>query len=309
LFLAQQCFKSIAAMELRHLRYFVSVAELLNFTKAAAKLRVAQPSLSRQIRDLEEELGVALFERNSRIVQLTDAGKDFVPEATAVLLRAQAAMESAKAFARGDRGKLHLGFAPSLTVEILPAILKAFERECPHVQVILHDLSIQEMILGLKQHRLNAALTLAPSPTVDGITFEPLRAYEICVALRRAHPLARLKSMNVADLEGERLLIYGRDEYPEYNEWLEAILKGLIASSHEEAEEHNSGPSLIAAIESGRGIAVVPSIIAAAAGARLQFRKLKPPPPPLVIGIAYQPDFLQPATQRFVNLAVTKRRL
>src|SRR6059036_2493105 len=100
----------VAAMELRHLRYFVAVAELLNFTKAASRLRVAQPALSRQIRDLEEELGVTLLERSSRSVRLTDAGTAFTGEARAVLQRMEEAVQTARAFATGERGELHLGY-------------------------------------------------------------------------------------------------------------------------------------------------------------------------------------------------------
>src|SRR5262245_36809298 len=150
-------------MELRHLRYFVTVAELLNFTKAAARLRIAQPSLSRQIRDLEEELGVSLLERNSRFVRLTEAGKAFATEAQALLLHAEAAAQKARAFADSDHGHLNLGYAPSLTVEVLPLALRSFEKECPRVQVTIQDLSILEMTKGLREGRLDAALTVDPS--------------------------------------------------------------------------------------------------------------------------------------------------
>lgn len=97
------------SMELRHFRYFIAVAELLNFTKAAARLRVAQPALSRQIRDLEGELGVPLFERNSRFVRLTDAGEAFLIDARDVLLRADAAARTVHAFAVGERGEVRVG--------------------------------------------------------------------------------------------------------------------------------------------------------------------------------------------------------
>src|SRR5262249_56733605 len=120
-------------MELRHLRYFVTVAELLNFTKAAAKLRVAQPSFSRQIRDLEEELGVSLLTRNSRFVRLTDAGQAFATEARAVLQHAEAAAQTARAFANSNHGHLHLGYAPSLNVERRTKALRKFEKESTSV--------------------------------------------------------------------------------------------------------------------------------------------------------------------------------
>src|SRR5262249_50331733 len=147
-------------MELRHLRYFVAVAELLNFTKAAAKLRVAQPSFSRQIRDLEEDLGVSLLERNSRFVRLTEAGKAFATETSAVLQHAETAAQTARAFAKSHHGRLHLGYAPSLTVEVLPQALRSFEKQCPRVRVTIQDLSIREMMNGLREGRLDVALTV-----------------------------------------------------------------------------------------------------------------------------------------------------
>lgn len=148
-------------MELRHLRYFVTLAKLLNFTKAAAKLHVAQPALSRQIRDLEDELGVQLLERNSRFVRLTAAGATFVHEARAVLDRAQEAAQAARAFATGERGEIQLGYAPSPTVELLPQALQAFQKDSPGVRVTLHDLPVQEMLQGLREGRLDAAQSRA----------------------------------------------------------------------------------------------------------------------------------------------------
>src|SRR5689334_23143937 len=110
-------------MELRHLRYFVAVAEEQNVTRAAARLHVSQPPVSRQIRDLEDELGVPLFERNAHAVRLTEAGIVFLNEARAILRRVEQGVQMVKAVASGTRGELHVGFAPSLTVEILPNAL------------------------------------------------------------------------------------------------------------------------------------------------------------------------------------------
>src|SRR4051794_15522694 len=107
----------LGVMELRHLRYFVAVAEEQNVTRAAARLHVSQPPLSRQIRDLEEELGVALFERSAKSVRLTDAGRVFLEEARAVLQRAGEAVQTVKAVSSGQRGEIHVGYAPSLTVQ------------------------------------------------------------------------------------------------------------------------------------------------------------------------------------------------
>jgi DNA-binding transcriptional LysR family regulator len=136
-------------MELRHLRYFLAVGEALNFRKAAAQLRLAQPALSRQVQDLEEEIGVDLFRRSPRGVTLTAEGKLFLNEAREVLKHADESVERARALARGKYGELHIGYSAIPTAEILPAALAAFRRAVPRVKVLLHDLSMDEIIAGL----------------------------------------------------------------------------------------------------------------------------------------------------------------
>src|SRR5215470_10135146 len=288
-------------MELRHLRYFVTVAELLNFTKAAAKLRVAQPSFSRQIRDLEEELGVSLLHRNSRFVRLTEAGKAFAREARAVLQHAEAAAQAARAFAKANHGHLNLGYAPSLTVEVLPQALRSFEKEYPRVRVTIQDLSIREMIHGLREGCLDAALTVEPSgKQMQGLAFEKLRSYPVCVALGATHRLVRAKRIDLAELNDERLMVYSREEYPEYHEWLNGLFGRAVRRLLENAEEHDSGTSLIAAVEGGRGVAIVASVFSSVAGPRLKLRHLQPSPAPLIVGVAYHRRQLAPAARDFV---------
>jgi DNA-binding transcriptional LysR family regulator len=148
-------------MELRHLRYFVAVCEALNFTKAAAQLRIAQPALSRQVQDLEDEIGVDLLKRSPRGVTITAEGKLFLEEAREVLKRTDESVEKVRALARGEYGELHAGYAPSPTVEILPPALAAFQKAFPRVRVLLHDLSQRELIDGLQDGTLAASLSSA----------------------------------------------------------------------------------------------------------------------------------------------------
>src|SRR5258706_11356994 len=196
-------------MELRHLRYFLAVGEALNFTKAAARLRVAQPALSRQIQGLEHEIGVNLLHRSSRGVMLTAEGKLFLEEVRELLKRADESVEKVRALARGDYGDLHIGYAPSPTVEILPPALAAFQKSTPRVKVLLHDLSSDELIAGLQNATLElAVMVYQPNGgQTAGIEFELLRTYPLCVAMTATHPFARRKSITLEELAAQRLVV------------------------------------------------------------------------------------------------------
>ena len=248
-------------MELRHLKYFVAVAEEQNVTRAAARLHVSQPPLSRQIRDLEEELGVTLFERRAKSVRLTEAGKVFLDEARAVLSRANDAVATVRAVSDGNRGELHVGYAPSLTVEILPLALRRFQEGAPGIKVTLHDLSTEAMLAQLLEGRLHVAMMLRPAAKVRrGLVFESLKRYAVCVAVHRAHPLAAARNVSLRKLAGERLIVYTRADYPEYHDWLTDLFKTL-GGVPAIGEEHDSVTSLIASIEAGRGVAIVPECL------------------------------------------------
>jgi len=289
-------------VELRHLRYFLAVAEAQNFTKAARRLRVAQPALGRQVSDLEEELGVKLLQRSPRGATLTAAGAAFVAEAQAVLQRAEEAARVAHAFARGERGELHLGYAPSPTVELLPRILHACQSEAPGVRVVLHDLSTGEMLQGLHSGKLHVALLVRPvAQELRGLVFDELCRYPICAAVPNGHQLARAKTLELRQLAGQPLVAYSREDYPEYHEMLVELFAPTGAAPNI-AEEHDGATSLMAAVEAGRGIAVVASSLTCLAGPRLRVIELRPAPASIVVGVAYDRRKLCPASERFVKL-------
>jgi len=291
-------------MELRHLRYFVAVAEEQNVTRAAARLHVSQPPLSRQIRDLEDELGVALFEHSAKAIRLTDAGRAFLAEAQAVLRRAEEAVQTVKAVASGQRGEIHVGYAPSLTVEVLPRALRAFQEARPGVRVRLHDLSTEEMLHDLRQRRLHVALLIQPlAKALNGLVFEELRRYPVCVAAHPAHPVARARKIGLAQIAEERLIVYTREDYPEYHEWLSELFAPLKRAP-QVAEEHDSSTSLVAAVEAGRGVALVQKNFDCFAGPRLKVRPVLPAPPPFVVGVVHAKGIGQ-AAREFV-VAVKK---
>lgn len=277
----------MGAMELRHLRYFVVVAEEQSVTRAAARLHLSQPPLSRQIRDLEEELGVELFHRTAKSLALSDAGKVFLGEARAVLLRADQATEAVRAASRACRGKLRVGYAPSLTAKFLPQALRAFEADFPGVHLTLHDLSSEECWRQLAARKLELVLTIEPPPSVRrGLVFEPIARHEVLCAVSTTHPLARKKSVQLRQLAEEPFVIYAEDDYPEYAEKLRKTCRAA-GFRPKIAGEYDGSTGLITAIESGRGIAIVASTLKCLSGPRLAFLALRPRLPALAMGAIY----------------------
>ena len=273
-------------MELRHLRYFLAVAEALNFTKAAAQLRVAQPALSRRVQDLEDEIGVDLLKRSPRGVTLTAEGKLFLEKTRQLLKLADEAVEQARSLARGEYGELHVGYAPAPTVEILPPALAAFQKAFPRVRVLLHDLSEQELIDGLHNGRLELAMMPRGTGSQSaGLEFEALRSYPICVALAPTHRFARLKSITLEMVAAEPMIGFNRKDYPEYYVGLDRIY-GPLGIKPRFAVECDSASSLITEVETGRGVAIASPVLKHASGKRLVYRPLTGTTEVVSVGIA-----------------------
>jgi DNA-binding transcriptional LysR family regulator len=290
-------------MELRHLRYFVAVAEEQNVTRAAVRLHVSQPTLSRQIRDLEDQLGIALFDRGAKTVRLTEAGRVFLTEARMTLQGVEDAVQMAKAVAGGKRGQIHVGYAPSLTVELLPRALRYFRESNPGVRVQLHDLSTREILLGLREGKLQVALLVQVSPkALAGLVFEELECQPVCVAFHRAHPLARARRVGLEQVAREHLITFTLADYPEHRAWITELFAPLNCSP-QIVEEHDSITSLIAAVESGRGVALIAQPLNGLGSPRLRIRPLQPAPPPLGVGIAYCKRFRSTTTDSFIDAA------
>lgn len=290
-------------MELRHLRYFVAVAEEQNITRAAARLHVSQPPLSRQIRDLEAELGVALFERTQRAVRLTPAGWAFLEECYAVLRRVEEAVRTARDTAQGGRGELKLGYAPGPTQEFLRELLRLLRSSDPGLRIELHDLTTEEMMAGLRDGRLDAALAVEPRPqALRGLKFERMRTDPLVVVVAHEHRLASRASVAAAELAAEAFVIFSREEYPEHLEGMQALVGGK-KTRLKIAEECDSGMSLFAAIEAGHGVSILSESLRPVIGERLKFVPLRPAPPPNVIGLAYLPKTKTPRRERLLAAA------
>lgn len=197
-------------LELRHLRYFVTVAEELHFGRAAARLRVAQPPLSQQIRRLERELGVTLFHRSTRRVQLTDAGKILLDEAKRVLAGAAHAVHVVQRAARGESGTLNVGFAASVMFMELPAIIRRFRERFPDVELKLRELPTVPQLARLRSGELDIGFVRQPDPDpllhMETVMREPL-----LIAVSKSHPLASRAKVPLEDLKHEEFVMFPRE--------------------------------------------------------------------------------------------------
>jgi DNA-binding transcriptional LysR family regulator len=196
-------------MELRHLRYFAAVAEELNYRKASERLRVAQPALSSQIKDLEYELGVRLLDRDTGGVRLTDAGAAFLAEAHLILAHAQQAVTVAQEAAKGRRGRLTVGYFAPIFMGIMPASLKAFRDKFPDVEVILVELPIADQLAALEEGTIQIGFTVARgAPLPPGLKNVEVMRSPIRIVVGRGHRLARKSRISLAELQQEQLLCF-----------------------------------------------------------------------------------------------------
>jgi DNA-binding transcriptional LysR family regulator len=194
-------------IELRHLRYFVAVAEELHFGRAALRLHLAQPPLSQQIRKLEEILGYPLFIRTSRAVKLTSAGEVFLERARRTLRNVQEDMEEARSVSRGEEGFLRVGFIGSAMLTPLPAMLGRYRRLYPKVNLQLHESFTSAVVQKLLKGELDAGF-LRDSGHVDGLEIESLFSEPFIAVVPRKHPLAKYKIISAKELRDEPFVFF-----------------------------------------------------------------------------------------------------
>lgn len=196
-------------MDLRQMRYFLALAEERNFTRAAERLHMAQPPLTRQIRALEEELGATLFVRTTKGVDLTEPGQALLDEVPNLLSLAQRARERTVAASQGLSGRLDIGTFGSGVLDVIPRILARFHAERPEVKIVLHNLTKTEQIEALRERRISVGFNRLVPPE-DDLRVETVLRESMTVALPAKHVLARQKEIRVSDLSDQPLILYPR---------------------------------------------------------------------------------------------------
>ncbi|HVT74209.1 MAG TPA: LysR substrate-binding domain-containing protein [Lacunisphaera sp.] len=242
-------------MELRHLRYFTAVAEELNFRRAAARLHLSTPTLSQQIKDLEDELGVQLLERDTTRVRLTVPGELFLRDAREILALAQRATTTAGEAGAGRRGTLRIGNAGPLSHGFMPACLQAFARKYPEVEVVLVEIDLNEQAAAVKAGTIEIGFTLRPKDAA-GLGRHPVVDAPLRALLGTGHPLARQKVIALADLAGQRLLTIGGAKVSSHAELILRVFagRGLKAPAPKPV---NGYEAFLAMVASGQGVSLL----------------------------------------------------
>ena len=247
-------------MELRHLRYFIAVAEEGHITRAAERLGIQQPPLSLQIRSLERELNVQLFKRLPRGVQLTDAGTTFLERARGILDQVERALAAARRTARGEQGRGVVGFTSSAPFHpFVPRVIRSFREMSPLVSLVLEESGSSELVQAVHGEALDAAFIRSPVADVVGLLVRPILEEEMLVALPVAHPLAgESHALPLAALANETFILYKRPGGPGLYDTIITACRGSGFSPlvGQEAPRILSTLNLVAA---GLGVSIVPA--------------------------------------------------
>jgi len=245
-------------MELRHLRYFVTVAEELNFSRAALRLHISQPALSRQIKNLEDELSVMLFLRQSDGLTLTEAGKFFIEQAKDILHRTHVAVQTIKTHYTNTSEPLVIGYIPTILQTFLGQTLKRFGIAYPEVAVRLQEMPPSEQVRALRNGAIDIALMGNPPDELEAdFTVKCIKKVPSAAVLPDTHPLADKSSIKLAELASEKFIGMSEETFPGRSDPLRDTCRcaGFIPNLHLFADSH---ASMIALVAAGQGVAVMP---------------------------------------------------
>lgn len=287
-------------IELRHLRYFVAVAEELSFGRAAQRLKITQPSLSRQIQKLERELAVKLFERLPSQIQLTQAGTIFLTEAQQILVKVQQGIQVAQKASRGEIGQLKIGFQGSAVYDLIPNSIRAFRSCFPDIEVIIQPMASYEQISAIENNQLDLGFVVPPITHPD-LIIETIFEEPIMIALSENHVLASETAITIDILGNEPLILASRDNDCDlfkkiFNLYYQAGLRPNVIYAAREMQV------MLGFVAAGMGISFLPAYMQNFQRPGVVYRDLKPVPPMVGLAIARQQTNHQPILQAFLEI-------
>jgi DNA-binding transcriptional LysR family regulator len=288
-------------MELRHLRYFVAVAEELNVRRAAERLRVSQPPLSRQIHDLEDEVGAKLFVRMKAGMRLTKAGEYFLKEARQILSQSQRAVQTALAASRGEAGHLEIAYTPTVFDPEFPRVMRIFQKCFPLVELRIRELFSQEQTRGLLEKQIDLGYVAFRYPELEKeLTFKCVRRADMYVALPPHHPLCRKRQITLRALANEGFVSVRRLA-PAFHSWVTELC-GQAGFIPKIAYDADSPLSLLGSVAAGIGVALVPETGRHFQSVDVKFRRLPASVPKMEFYIAWRKDNDSPVLRTFLEM-------
>ncbi|HTH94910.1 MAG TPA: LysR family transcriptional regulator [Rhodocyclaceae bacterium] len=263
-------------IDIRPLRYFVALAETRHFGRAAVRLNITQPPLSRQIAALEEALDVTLIERTSRSVELTAAGRRFHEDAKAILAAVAQAAANARAAAQGGLGTLSVGFTMCAAYSVVPKYARLFSTAWPDVELNLREIVSNDLAAQVHDGRIDAAI-MFPAPLAAGMSSRTIFSEPLCIALSRSHPRARARRLDIAQLAGEPFIMASADSAPSLRQ---TIVDHCRSGGFEPDVrlEVQLQQTILTLVDEGVGVALVPSSMRKAQLAGVAFVPLQGAP-------------------------------
>jgi LysR family transcriptional regulator, benzoate and cis,cis-muconate-responsive activator of ben and cat genes len=294
-------------MELRHLRYFVAIGEELNFTRAAERLHIAQPPLSQQIRQLEEELGVTLLQRNSRPLRLTEAGALFLDRARALLASLELGVADTRRIGRGQAGRLAIGFVGSAMFVGLPDIICRYRERSPDVELVLNEMLAAEISEALRQRRIHVGFARPPLSPESGFAQRMFLEEPYIAALPRHHSLAGRHEIALAELADDHFILYPAKPEPTVTG---LILTACMAAGFtpQIAQEVLHLQTAIGLVAAGVGVSLVPLGAARGqTGRGVVYVSLGSPTVIAPLAFAWREDDTSPALRHFLEVVERER--
>jgi len=288
-------------MELRYLRYFIAVAEDLSFSRAAERLHVDQSALSRRIQDLEYELRVRLFTRTQHRVQLTAAGAAFLEEARRLMADTEVAIETARRAARGEVGRLNIGYIGALSDGLIPRLLRQYRARYPEVTENLKNMRGAQQIAALLSRQIDVGFVGQPNSEYElHLIFEVFREDPMEVVLPAGHPLLARKQIRLANLAREKFVLLTRAGNPFHYDWLMKLCHQ--GGFHPEiVQEVEYGQTAIELVAAGYGVALFPATAQSRVHDDVAFRPLKGSPA-YAHSVAWRRGDESPTLQAFLAL-------
>jgi DNA-binding transcriptional LysR family regulator len=288
-------------VELRHMRYVVVLAEELHFSRAAERLMIAQPPLSQQVKKLEVQLGAELFRRTKRRVELTEAGRVFVEEARRTLAQAELTLRATQRAARGEIGRLAIGYAGSAAHRVLPSVMTRFRRQHPGVEIQLREMTTGEQVAALLGRRIDVGF-VRPPVAEAALSVCVLVEEQFVAVLPRTHRLARLGRVPIGRLSGERFILFPRHMGPRLYDPIVAACQ-RAGFSPAVVQEAMHVPTIVGLVSAGVGVALLPESVRQLRWAGVAYRDLADCTARTAIAVASRPADESPAVRSFLAAA------